>query len=151
MFHHVAEEVFLGPSTEQPDRILQRRLAEDRADQADLVPTLGQLADLPHPEPALPVADPRPSLGQFQRHPLAVGQRRFDLRELGGRPIVLGILVVGDAGDAVGLPHLLEELRAVPFAVEHDDEACTIAVGLEFGRGRLAGDILEQTRHDVAS
>src|ERR1035441_9387024 len=51
-------------------------------------------------------SEPRP-------FPLAVGQRRFDLGELGGRPVVLGILVVGDAGDAVGLPHLLEELRAV--------------------------------------
>ncbi|MGA2703541.1 MAG: VOC family protein [Isosphaeraceae bacterium] len=58
-------------------------------------------------------------------------------------------MVVGDAGDAVGLPHLLEELRAVPFAVEQDHEACTIAVGLELGLSRLAGDILEQTRHNV--
>src|SRR5208337_3917256 len=50
---------------------------------------------------------------------------------------------VGDAGDAVGLPHLLEELRAVPFPVEQDHEACAIAVGLEFLCGRLAGNLLE--------
>ncbi len=62
-----------------------------------------------------------------------------------------GILVVRDAGDAVGLPHVLEELRAVPFAVEQDYKACAIAIGLEFLRGRLAGDILQETRHDIAA
>ena len=61
VLHHVAEEVFLGPSTEQPSRIPHPRLAEGRADQAHLVPTGGQLADLPHPEPVLrsPIHVPR--------------------------------------------------------------------------------------------
>jgi len=115
------------------------------------MPTGGQLADLPYPETALLVADPRSPLSQLQRDPLAARQRRFDLRELGGWPIVLGILVVGDAGDAVGLPHLLEELRAVPFPVEQDHEACAIAVGLELLHCRLAGNILQETRHDVTA
>ena len=115
------------------------------------MPTGSQLADLPHPQPALTIPDPTPPLGKLKRDLLAAGQRRFDLRELGDRPIILGILVVCDAGDAVGLPHLLEELGAVPFAVEQDHEACAIAVGLEFLRGRLARDLLEQTWHNVAA
>ncbi len=41
VFHHVAQEVFLGPSAKQPRSIRERRLAEGRADQADLVPTVG--------------------------------------------------------------------------------------------------------------
>ena len=56
------------------------------------MPTGGQLADLPYPETALLVADPRSPLSQLQRDSLAARQRRFDLRELGGWPIVLGIL-----------------------------------------------------------
>ena len=48
-----------------------------------------------------------------------------------------------------GIAGMRVELRAVPFAVEQDHEACTIAVGLELGLSRLAGDILEQTRHNV--
>src|SRR4051812_19687648 len=115
------------------------------------MPTLGQLADLPYPQPALAVSDPTPPLSKSQRDLLAARQRRFDVRELSGWPIVLGILVVGDAGNPVGLPHLPEELRAVPFAIEQDHEAGPITVSLEFLFGWLAGDLLEQTRHDVAA
>ncbi len=115
------------------------------------MPAGGQLADLPYPQSVLPVADPRASLGQFQPDRLAVRQRRFDLCELGDWPLTLGKLVVANAGDAVCLPHLLEEFRAVPFAVEEDHEACAIAVGLKLLRSRLAGDFLEQTRHDVGA
>src|SRR5262249_34355579 len=90
------------------------------------------------------------SLGQFQRNLLTSRQRRFVLLELGVRPIVLGIFVIGDASNAVRLPHLLEELRAVPFAVEENHETSAIAISFELGYGWLSGDLVEKTRHDVA-
>ena len=92
VFHHVAEEVFLGPSTEHRRRILERELAVSRADQADLMPTLGQLANFSYPEPALRVADPRAPLCQLQRNLFAARQRRFDLREPGSGQSFLGYL-----------------------------------------------------------
>src|SRR3974390_2692960 len=85
VFHHVAEEVFLRPSAEQTSRVPHRRSAKSRADQADLMPTGGQLADLPHPQPALAVSDPTAPLGKLKRDLLTAWQRRFNLRELGGR------------------------------------------------------------------
>src|SRR5262249_15565078 len=150
VFHHVVEEVFLRPATEQSGRIYRCRIAEGRADEAYLVPAGSQLANLAHPEAALLVADPRPSLGQFQRNLLTSRQRRFVLLELGVRPIVLGIFVIGDASNAVRLPHLLEELRAVSFAVEQNHETSAIAISLKLGYGWLAGDLVEKTRHDFA-
>ncbi len=50
----------------------------------------------------------------------------------------------------MALPHLLEELRAVPFTVEDDHEACPMAIGHKLLCGGLAGNLLEQARHDVA-
>jgi len=58
--------------------------------------------------------------------------------------------VVGDAGNAVVLPHLAKESRTVAFAIEDDHEAAEIRVGLELFVGRLTGNVFQQTRHDVA-
>ena len=129
MLHRVAEEVFLRPSTEQPRRVPHSRLAVSRADQARLVTGGGELANLSHPQASAAVADPRAPFGQVQRGRLAVGQRHGCGGEFALRPSRFWILVVGGAGDAVRLPHLPEELRAVAFAVEEDYEAVSIPIG----------------------
>jgi len=59
--------------------------------------------------------------------------------------------VVGDAGNAVVLPHLAEKRRTVAFAIEDDHEAAEIRVGLQLFVGRLTGNVFQQTRHDVAA
>ena len=134
MFHHVAEKVFLGPSAEEPARILQAQLAVGGADQARLMPAAGQLANLADPQTLAPIADPGAHLGQLHRQDFAAGHGDLRLGELGFRPILFGIFVVGDAGDAMLLPHLSEERRTVPFAIEDDHEAAEIRIGLRVVR-----------------
>src|SRR5213594_1119626 len=75
VFHHVAEEIFLGPSAEEARRVLRAQLAVSRADQARLMPAGGQLAKLTDPQALLAAADPRTHLRQFYRHDLATRHR----------------------------------------------------------------------------
>src|SRR5262249_59271725 len=101
----------------------------------------GEMAVQSHLELALLVSDTRSSLSQLKRNLLAARQRRLAFPELSGPPVVVGILMIGNAGDAVSLPHLLEESRAVPFPVKHDHKACTIAVSVELLGSRLARNV----------
>ena len=64
-------------------------------------------------------------------------------------PLVGGVFVIGDAGDAVLLPHVFEKSGAVAFAVEDEGEAAEPGVSLELLRGGLAGHVAQQARHDV--
>ncbi len=61
VFHHVVEEVFLTPSTEQSNTIFHPRSTVSRADQARLMSGDRQLPNLSHPQPVFPITDPRPA------------------------------------------------------------------------------------------
>ena len=42
------------------------------------------------------------------------------------------MLVIGDAGDPMALPHLSKKGRTVSFAVKHQDKTTKMGIGLEF-------------------
>src|SRR5208283_776445 len=90
VFHHVVEEVFLTPSTEQTHTIFHPRSAVSRADQARLMPGDRQLANLSHPQPVFPITDPRPALRKEHRYSLTGGHRDFHFRKLVCWPLLGG-------------------------------------------------------------
>jgi len=65
------------------------------------------------------------------------------------RPILAGVLVVGQACDAPVL-HRSEKARAIAFAIEHHGEAVQQGIGLELFAARLVRHVLLENRNDVA-
>ena len=59
--------------------------------------------------------------------------------------------MIGDAGDAVRLPHLAEERRAVGFPIEDQRETAPVRIGPELLLRGLAGNLPQQARDDVAA
>ena len=64
-------------------------------------------------------------------------------------PLPGGVFVIGDAGDAVIVPHLFEKAGAVAFAVEDQYETTKTGIGLKFFVAGLGWHFLEQTRNDI--
>ena len=62
--------------------------------------TLGQLAELAHPQPVAELGSP---LGELDRGPLSRRQAYFGWEKLFLRPILTGIFVIGQACDAAFL------------------------------------------------
>jgi hypothetical protein len=63
-------------------------------------------------------------------------------------PILAGVLVIGQAGDAPFL-HCGEESRAVSLTIEHYGEAVQKGIRLKLGGSGLIRDVLFKTRNDV--
>ena len=110
-----------------------------------LVAALGELAELPHPQP---VAQAGAALGQPHVDRLTVGERDPPGLELVLGPGRAGVFVVAQAGHPLGL-HPSHQVRAVALAVEHQRETVPEGVVGQRLRIRLAGHVLQQARQDV--
>src|ERR1700683_2906082 len=107
--------------------------------------TLGELAELPHPQPVAQLGAP---LGEPDRAPLTRGQAYLGGKKLLLRPIRPRVFVIAEAGDAP-LLHLGEKARAVAFTIKHHGKAMKLMIVVElFGTG-LVRHILFKTRNDI--
>ena len=105
---------------------------------------LRELAELPHPQL---IAEQDRLLDKAYRGFLSRCKTHLCRKELVFRPIVTGVLVIGEAGNAP-LLHLEEEVRAVTFPIKHHGKPMQERVCLELIGSWLVRHILFKARND---
>jgi hypothetical protein len=105
----------------------------------------GELADLAYPHLTPQKGAP---LGKLHRHGLPIRQSSLPEHELLHGPILAGVFVVGEAGDAL-LLHPGEEGRAIPFPIEDHGEAMEQRIGSQFLRALLSRHVPFEARDDL--
>jgi hypothetical protein len=103
---------------------------------------VGELADLAYPHLS---PEKGPPLGELHRHGLPRGKRGFDGQEFLHGPILAGVFVVGETGNALFL-HPGDEGRAVPFPIEDHGETMEQRIGGQFLRGGLSWHVPLEAR-----
>jgi hypothetical protein len=107
------------------------------AEDGGLVAFFIKAAEFAQPEA---VAEVGAALGECEGDGVAVLEGDLVGGEFGFFPIVAGVFVVGEDGDALGF-EAGEEVGGVAFAVEDEGEAVEVGIGLEGGGGGLVGDV----------
>jgi len=128
VLHHVPKEVLLTPTAEHASRKQGRRPFIASTYEAGLVTGFGKLSHFPNTYGIFPRTNQTFLFSKAHGHDFTAWHSHFMLTKTIIRPIFFWMLMVGHAGNAMILPHLTEEGRAVSFPVENHNKAAKMRI-----------------------